>query len=93
MIFSIIFFGDETYMELETICFTVLIITEYCMTLSEIHRIHILTIAFTLGSLLCYSACIIFLGDFLHLADLSLKEFFMIFLVVCISWGPLLVHK
>jgi hypothetical protein len=62
---------ENSYLEVETICFTVLILTEYFMTLSEINRIHVLTIACTAGSLLCYAICIIFLKNLVHVADLS----------------------
>lgn len=68
MILSIVFFKDNTYLQLETICFTTLILTEYCMTLSEIHRMHLLTIICVASSLVCYLVCLIFLKSAINLS-------------------------
>lgn len=93
VILSLVFFMDDSYLEVETICFTVLIFTEYCMTISEIHRIHILTIACTAGSLLCYALCIIFLNDVIHVANLNFVNFLFILTITLISWGPIFGWK
>ena len=84
---------DESYLQVETICFTVLILTEYFMTLSEIHRIHILTLACTGGSLLCYALCIGFLQNVIHVSSLTLADFFFIFCITLTSWGPTFIWK
>jgi hypothetical protein len=84
---------ENSYLEVETICFTVLILTEYFMTLSEINRIHVLTIACTAGSLLCYAICIIFLKNLVHVADLSFVSFLFVLVITLISWGPIFGWK
>lgn len=93
MILSIVFFKDNSYLQIETICFTTLIITEYCMTLSEIHRMHLLTIACVVGSLACYLVCLLFLKKFIHLSEISMVDFVYICLITLVSWGPMLVWK
>ena len=63
MILTIILFVDSSYLLLETVCFTVLILTEYFMNISELHRIHILTLACIIASIICYALCVILLHD------------------------------
>lgn len=93
MILSLVFFGSKSYLQIETICFTTLILTEYCMTLSEIHRMHLLTIACVGGSLLCYLICLLFLKSAINLAEISFIDFLFICLITLVSWGPLLAWK
>lgn len=93
IILSLVLFMEDSYLEIETICFTVLILTEYFMTLSEIHRIHVLTLACTGGSLLCYTICIVFLKTVVHVSSLTLVNFLFILLITLISWGPIFGWK
>ena len=93
IILSLVFFIEESYLEVETICFTVLILTEYFMTLSEIHRIHVLTIACVGASLLCYAICVVFLKNVVHVSNLSFLNFLFILLITLISWGPVFGWK
>jgi hypothetical protein len=63
------------------------------MTLSEIHRIHVLTIVCTGLSLLCYALCIGLLQSVIHVASLKLTEFLLIIVITIASWGPIFGWK
>lgn len=93
MILSIVLFQDDSYLKIETICFTTLIITEYSMTMSQIHRMHLLTIVCVGGSLLCYFICLFFLRDAMSLSAITWADFGFILLITLISWGPLLAWR
>lgn len=93
IILSLIIFMDQSYLQIETFCFTVLILTEYFMTLSEIHRIHMLTLVCTGLSLLSYALCIAFLQSVIHVSSLTIADFFFIFLITLASWGPIFAWK
>lgn len=80
-------------MELETVAFTVLMLTEYFMTFSEINRLHYYLIITVVGSLATYCVCLFFFNDYLHVSELSLKELLFIFITFGISWMPLMIWK
>jgi hypothetical protein len=63
------------------------------MTLSSIHRIHILTLVCTGLSLLCYVLCIALLKNVIDVASLSFVDFLFIILITLTSWGPMFVWK
>lgn len=73
MILTLLIFQEQSYLEFETITFTVLILTEYFMTFTEITKLHLYLIICVLGSVLCYLLCLVFLGDYLHVSDLTLE--------------------
>lgn len=56
-------FREQSYIEFETVAFTVLMITEYFMTITEISKLHFYLIYCVIGSLACYIGCLIFLND------------------------------
>lgn len=92
VILCIVLFPNS-YIQLETICFSVLILTEYCMSLSELNSLHIISIISVVGSLVMYALSIIFLNNVLDVANLSLKDLLWICLIVLASWGPILTQK
>ena len=93
MILSIVLFQDDSYLKIETICFTTLILTEYNMTLSQIHQMHLLTIVCVGGSLMCYFTCLFFFRKAMNISALTWADFLYICLITLISWGPLLAWK
>ncbi len=62
MILSILMF-DLVFLNIETIVFTCLIITEYLLTLSELDTLHILTVTSTVASLFIYAFIVLFMQD------------------------------
>lgn len=93
MIFSLLMFQENSYMELETVAFTILMLTEYFMTFSEINRLHYYLIITVLGSLVTYCVCLFFFNDYLHVSELSLNEILFILGIFGISWAPLMLYK
>lgn len=92
LILSILLFS-ESYIQLETIGFTVLIITEYCMSLSELHRIHIVSIICVVGSLVVYALCMIFLRNVIEVTALGFSDLMWICVIVLASWGPIFLQQ
>lgn len=92
LILSILLF-PSSYIQLETICFSVLILTEYCMSLSELNRLHIVSLICVFGSLVVYALCMIFLRSVLDVAALSFLDLLWICIIVLVSWGPIFVQQ
>ncbi len=63
------------------------------MTLSEIHRIHLMTILCVIASLVCYALCIFLFNDYLHVSTFTMGDFFYVCLITGASFGPLLIAK
>lgn len=63
IILTLFIFQDNSYLEFETISFTVLMITEYFMTVTEVTKLHYYLLYCIGGSLICYILCLIFLSD------------------------------
>lgn len=53
MLLSIAFF-ENSYLLIETITFTAMIFTEYLLSLSELNRLHVVTIGANVASVLLY---------------------------------------
>lgn len=89
---SILLF-PTSYIQLETICFSVLILTEYCMSLSELNRLHIVSIICVVSSLVVYALCMIFLRSVIDVAALSFLDLVWICVIVLASWGPIFAQQ
>jgi hypothetical protein len=63
------------------------------MSLSQLHQMHILTLASVGGSLVSYLLCLFFLKNAINLGSLSLVDFLFILIITLISWGPLLAWR
>ena len=63
------------------------------MSLSELHRIHIVSIICVVGSFIVYALCVVFLNNVIDIAALSLKDLGWICLIVLGSWGPIFVQQ
>lgn len=93
IILTLVIFRENSYLEFETISFTVLMITEYLMTITEISKLHYYLIYCIAGSLACYVLCLIFLNTELHMAELTFQEAVFILLIFAASWCPLFLWK
>jgi len=63
------------------------------MTFTEINKLHYYLIFCVAGSILCYVLCLIFLNDYLHIAELTFEEILLIFAIFGASWGPLFIWR
>lgn len=89
MLLSLLIF-DTSFLEIETISFTALILVEYMLTISELNRLHIISIAATGGSLLMYVVILLFMKDLFEIGDImNWKFIYKILSIVMISWFPL----
>ena len=86
-------FKEQSYLEFETVAFSVLILTEYFMTFSEINRLHWYLVICVFGSLATYIVCLFFFNDYLHVANLTVEESFFILVLFAISYIPLFLYK
>lgn len=93
MVFTLLWFKDESYLQFETISFTILILTEYFMTFAEINRLHVYLLFCVGASLATYLFCLFFLNDYLHISNLSFKQILYILTIFVISWLPFLLWK
>ena len=93
MVLSLVIFGSESYLEFETIAFSVLILTEYFMTFSEVTKLHLFLLVFVGASLVCYVACLVFLREYIHLSQLTFVQGMLIVAIFAASWGPLFLWR
>lgn len=89
MLLSLMFF-DTSFLEIETLCFTSLILVEYMLTISELNRLHIISIAATVISLIIYIFILLGMKGLFEIGDIwNWVYIYKIFLIVMISWFPL----
>ena len=93
MLLSLMFF-DTSFLEIETLCFTSLILVEYMLTISELNRLHIISIAATVISLIIYIFILLVLRNLFDIGDIWKFEYlYKIFAIVMISWFPLFLFQ
>jgi len=89
MLLSLVFF-DTSFLEIETLCFTSLILVEYLLTITELNRLHIICLLATVISLILYVIILLGMKKLFEIGDIwTWNYIYKIFIIVMISWFPL----
>lgn len=87
-----LYFFDSSFLEIETISFTVLIFTEYLLTLTELNKPNLVSIVSTVLSMLMYIIILLWMQDFFEIGDIMKWEYiYKILAIIAISWLPLFI--
>jgi hypothetical protein len=63
------------------------------MSLSELNRLHIVSLICVGGSFVMYALSVIFLNNVIDVAALSFKDLLWICVIVIASWGPIFAQQ
>lgn len=89
MLLSMLLFSNS-YLLIETITFTAMIFTEYLLSLTELNRLHIVTIMANVISILMYILILTTMRGFFEIQNImQVDSLLKILIIVLIAWLPL----
>jgi len=92
MIMAIYLFKDS-YIQVVTITFTGLILSEVLNVYTELHKLHPMMIASAVGTLVVYFTSIVLLREYINVDYIDTTFLVTILMIVSISWLPLHIIK
>jgi len=83
----------DTFVQIVTITFTALIISEILNVYTELHKLHPVMILSFIGTVLVYFASITMLKEYINVQAITKEFLIKISIIVSISWLPLHIFK